>query len=111
MIIKVERDKKAVCKLMLRSQHPGYYEIAYLKTLPAFRGQGLARQALERVEALADRRGWKLIGVADPAKDGALEAKRFSAWLKRRGYVASWFQFRKAKDLKPKRVWIRHPKR
>ncbi len=111
MKIRIQRDGKTACELTLKSLGGGDYEIAYLKTEEAHRGQGLARRAMDKAEALADKNGWNLIGFVDTAKGGTLTHETMKAWLKRRGYQFAWYDFGEQWNGKcNKRVWFRIPK-
>jgi GNAT superfamily N-acetyltransferase len=111
MKIIIKRDGAKACELTLKRLGGTDYEIAYLITFPAFRGQGLARQAMDRAEALADQKGWTLLGFPDTAKDGTLNDAQMKAWLKRRGYSFAWYDFGKNSFTygANKRVWFRNP--
>lgn len=112
MRIQIKRNKQLACELTLNRIGGNEWEIAFLETQPNFRGQGLAREAMDRAEALADKNGLALIGYIDTQKDGTLGHDDMKAWLKRRGYKQTWYQFDRQWDGKTpkKRVWYRHPK-
>jgi GNAT superfamily N-acetyltransferase len=106
MKITVTRSGKVACELTLAKLRGKDWEIKYLLTDPKHRGEKLAARALARAEHLADRRGWRLIGLVDPDRTG-LTKDQIVGWLKRHGFAHDWYAF--GPNWR-KRVLIRTPR-
>jgi GNAT superfamily N-acetyltransferase len=109
--IAIKRDGKAVCVLTLAKLGGGDYEIAYLRTEKEYEGKGLARLAMERAEQLADKKGWRLVGLVDPDKaQNGMTSEQIKGWLARRGYKPYRYELGDWHGTNVKRVMIREPK-
>lgn len=85
MIFYAQRNKQKVGSCQLWQTTSGDYEIAYMKVEPAYRGQRIASQLLNRAKTVAERAGVDLVAFLDPDGTG-LTAEQERQWLKRHGF-------------------------
>jgi hypothetical protein len=110
--IKIQRDGKVACVLIVTGLGRGNSGIMSLRTEPEYKRRGLARLAMDRVERTEDGMQKRLIVAVEPdGSDDGMTEEQIRDWLSRRGYKPGRHNF--GSHIRPnvKTVMIREPKK
>lgn len=78
-------------ELTLKKLWANEWEIEYLLVEPAYRGNGIASELLERAKAYAVKKELVLIGYLEPV--GSLDQSQMKSWLVKHGFKHGWYDF------------------
>ena len=66
------------------------WEITYVSVTPEYRGKRIASELLEKAKAHAIKKGWVLVGFAQPESNGSMTHDQIKQWLVRHGFKHAW---------------------